>query len=135
MLVPRAAHYLLAALIWGAPGVTITIKGVVAYSCVPLNERWWLLVATAAVVVAFFYIFGWVTRRYIARISTLPERSPIYSTFPLRGWMLLLFMMGLGIAMKYLPNVPMQFVASFYSALGPMLLLSAVRFMLAACRQ
>lgn len=135
MLMPRAIHYLLAALIWGAPGVTITIKGITAYSSVPQSELWWFLVATVAVIVAFFYIFGRVSQRYIDRISTLPEKSPVYSTFPLRGWILLLFMMGLGIIIKYLPNVPVQFIASFYSALGPMLLLSAVRFVISACRR
>ncbi len=135
MFVPRTAHYLLAALIWGAPGVTITIKGITAYSSVPQSELWWLLIATATVVVAFFYIFSRVARRYIDRISTLPEKSPAYSTFPLRGWMLLLFMMGLGITIKYLPYIPVQFIASFYSALGPMLLLSSVRFVISACRR
>ncbi len=38
------------------------------------------------------------------------------------------FMMGLGIALKHIPQIPSAFTASFYSGLGPMLLISAFRF-------
>jgi hypothetical protein len=56
----------------------------------------------------------------------------IWQIFPPKGWILLLFMMGLGIALKYIPGIPMAFTASFYSGLGPMLVVAAVRFMAAA---
>ena len=38
-------------------------------------------------------------------------------------------MMGLGIILKHIPEIPSAFTASFYSGLGPMLLLSSLRFM------
>ena len=50
--------------------------------------------------------------------------------FPARGWALLIFMMGLGIALKHIPGVSSAFTASFYSGLGPMLLVSSTRFLL-----
>ena len=34
----------------------------------------------------------------------------------------------LGITLKYMPGMPMSFTASFYSGLGPMLILAALRF-------
>lgn len=45
------------------------------------------------------------------------------------GIIISLFMMGLGIALKHIPGIPPTFTASFYSGLGPMLILSSVRFM------
>lgn len=54
---------------------------------------------------------------------------PLWHTFPLRGWALIIFMLCLGISLKFIPGLPMEFTASFYSGLGPMLLFAAFRFM------
>ena len=134
MVVPRRYLYLIAALIWGIPGITITTKGVSVYSNIQPSQLWWLLIATASVVIFFFWIFRRVSGRYIERIATLPDRCPPHQTFPPKGWILILFMMGLGIALKFIPNMPIQFTASFYSGLGPMLILSAARFLVAMMR-
>lgn len=131
MLMPRKCLYLIAALIWGIPGITITLKGINAYSNIQPSQLWWLLVATACTVIFFFCIFRRVTRRYIKRIATLPDKCPPLQTFPPKGWILILFMMGLGITLKFIPGTPVQFTASFYTSLGPMLILSSLRFIFA----
>ena len=61
-------------------------------------------------------------------------KMKIWQTFPTRGWILLLFMMGLGVALKHIPGVPSSFTASFYTGLGPMLLLSSGRYLLKSWR-
>ncbi len=50
------------------------------------------------------------------------------------GWVLLVFMMSLGIALKHIPGIPSAFTASFYTGLGPMLLLGSGRFMFKTLR-
>ena len=129
MVVPRRYLYLVAALIWGIPGITISAKGVSAYSNIELYKLWWLLIVTMCVALFFFLIFRRVAGRYIERISTLPDISPLYQAFPLKGWILILFMMGLGISLKFIPSIPIEFTSSFYSGLGPMLIVAAVRFL------
>ena len=129
MSVNRRLLYFVAALIWGAPGVAITIKGVRAYCALSILEEWWLLLISVGVLLFFFFIFRSVVGKYIAHISALPDKAPLWHTFPMRGWAIIIFMMGLGISLKYIPNIPLQFIASFYSALGPMLLWSAARFL------
>ena len=131
MLMPRKCLYLIAALIWGIPGITITLKGINAYSNIQPSQLLWLLVATACTVIFFFCIFRRVTRRYIERIATLPDKCPPHQTFPPKGWILILFMMGLGITLKFIPGAPVQFTASFYTGLGPMLILSSLQFIFA----
>lgn len=133
-MVSRRYLYLIAALIWGIPGITITLKGINAYSNIQPSQLWWLLVATACTVIFFFCIFRRVTKRYIEHIAILPDRCLPFQTFPFKGWVLILFMMGLGITLKFIPSVPLQFIASFYSGLGPMLILSAFRFVLVMVR-
>lgn len=125
----RKHLYLVAGLIWGIPGIIISLKGINAYRIQPPEDIWWLALITAAVLTAFFLMFRRIVDRYCGRIASLSEKVKIWQTFPARGWVLLIFMMGLGIALKHIPGIPPAFTASFYSGLGPMLILSSVRFM------
>lgn len=124
----RKQLYIVAAVIWGIPGIIISVKGVDAYLMQSPDTLWWLLMITAAVMTGFFFMFRRIVDRYCDRIAQLPEKVKVWHTFPTRGWALLVFMMGLGIALKHIPGVPTAFTASFYSGLGPMLLLSSIRF-------
>lgn len=44
------------------------------------------------------------------------------------GWILIVGMACLGVSLKFIPGLPAEFIASFYSGLGPMLILAACRF-------
>ena len=125
----RKHLYFVAAVIWGIPGITITLKGISAYRMQPSENIWWLLLITICVLSGFFLMFRKIVNRYCRRIASLPEKVKIWQTFPTRGWFLLIFMMGLGIALKHIPAIPSAFIASFYSGLGPMLVFSSLRFM------
>ncbi len=120
--------YFVAAAIWGIPGMIITLKGLRAYLTMPAESFWWLLLITAGVLAGFFFMFRRIVDRYSARIAALPARTDFFQAFPLRGWILVVSMMCLGMALKFIPGVPAAFTASFYSGLGPMLLWSALRF-------
>lgn len=134
MSVPRRKHlYLVAALLWGVPGVHITVKGLLSYMRLDSHCVWLLLFLTAIVAVGFFFMFRRIVARYASRIESLPASEiALLNTFPRRGWLLMFFMMGLGALVKLLPGVPVGFVAAFYSGLGPMLLFSSARFALRA---
>ena len=95
-----------------------------------LENRWWLLLVTAAVVSGFYLMFSRIVDRYSARIASLPRKTSIWQTFPLRGWILVICMTCLGIVLKFIPGIPAAFTASFYSGLGPMLVVAAFRFVL-----
>lgn len=125
----RKHLYAVAAAIWGIPAIIIILKGINAYLIQPSENLWWLLLITAAVMTAFFLMFRRIVDRYCNRIAALPDKVKIWQAFPLRGWILIVFMMCLGIVLKHIPAVPTAFTASFYSGLGPMLLLSSARFM------
>lgn len=127
-MIRRDYSYVIAAAIWGIPGINIAVKGIKSYLLMMPDELWWLLPITGIVAVFFFIIFRLVVGRYVKRIASLPDRVAIWQIFPLKGWILLVFMMGLGITLKYIPGVPLYFTASFYSGLGPMLIIAAARF-------
>ena len=120
--------YLIAAAIWGIPGVIITTKGIAAYMTMPADRLWWLILITAGVLAGFVWMFRRIVNRYCNLITALPDKTTIWRTFPLRGWVLIVCMSSLGIALKFIPGIPAEFTASFYSGLGPALVLAGVWF-------
>jgi hypothetical protein len=128
MTMKKSNLYIIAALIWGIPGAIISVKGILAYLQMAPAKLWWLLLITAGVLAGFFLMFTSIVDKYSARIAALPSKTSIWQTFPLRGWILIVFMTCLGIALKFIHGIPAEFTASFYSGLGPMLLVAALRF-------
>lgn len=126
----RKHLFIIASVIWGIPGVIITIKGINAYFEMAHDDLCWLILITLSVLLGFFFMFRKIVNKYSLRIYSLSENVKIWQTFPLRGWILLIFMMSLGFLLKIIPNIPDEFTASFYSGLGPMLILSSVGFVI-----
>ena len=125
----RAKHlFYIAAIIWGMPGFFITVKGLTAYTNQPPLCGWWLMLISLAVMSAFLMIFRRIVAKYSQKIASLTGRITLWDTFPKSGWAIILFMMGLGIALKLTPGIPAAFTASFYSGLGPALIYSAIKF-------
>lgn len=120
--------YLTAGLIWGIPGVMITIKGIRAYTTMPENELWWLALITTVVLTSFIWMFSRIVDKYCKLIAAEPDQTSVWHTFPLRGWILVIGMSCLGIALKFVPFIPVEFTASFYSGLGPALVIASVLF-------
>ena len=120
--------YLTAGLIWGIPGVMITIKGIRAYTTMPENELWWLALITTSVLTSFIWMFSRIVDKYCKLIAAEPDQTSVWHTFPLRGWILVIGMSCLGIALKFVPFIPVEFTASFYSGLGPALVIASILF-------
>ena len=124
----KSILYLIAALIWGIPGILISVKGIRAYMSMAPENLWWLLLVTAVVIAGFYVMFSRIVDKYSTRIASLPQKTNFWQTFPLRGWILVVLMTCLGIVLKHIPGIPASFTASFYSGLGPMLLVASLRF-------
>lgn len=129
MRVGKKYLYLTAALIWGIPGILITFKGIRAYYDVPSPQIGWLMILTGFILLMFHRIFRQLVKRYSNHIIALPEKNALWQTFPIRAWIMIFFMMGLGLTFKLIPFIPIQFTAFFYSGLGPMLIVSSFRFL------
>ena len=124
----RKYLYYIAAAFWGIPGLVITVKGISTYLTMPSQKLWWLMLISAFVLLSFFMMFRKIVDKYSARIASLPATTNFWNTFPLRGWILIVCMSCLGMALKFIPFIPAEFTASFYSGLGPMLIFAACRF-------
>ena len=106
----RRFLYYSAAAFWGIPGMIITVKGIKAYLAMPSHKLWWLLLITAFVVVGFLIMFRKIVDKYSARIAAQPQKTAFGQTFPLRGWILIVCMSCLGIALRFIPGIRKNFI-------------------------
>lgn len=82
-----------------------------------------------AIAVAFSLMFNNFVKRYTRRILDFPERKKsLFAFFDLHGYILILFMMGLGISLKFIPGMPAEFFAGFYPGLGAALAIAGLRY-------
>lgn len=100
--------YYIAALLWGAPGVVIAVKGIQAYLAMPTERLWWLLLITAFVLMCFYLMFRKAVNKYSARIAGLPRKTTPWQTFPPGGWILIVGMACLGVSLKFIPGLPVN---------------------------
>ncbi|MBR1426982.1 MAG: hypothetical protein IJ581_05970 [Paludibacteraceae bacterium] len=137
--VNREHLLLMQMLCWLAPGIVIVKKGILAMLTVAQTAPqrvWWLALTALAVAVSFSLMFNNFIKRYTARILSFPERKKsLFAFFDLRGYILIIFMMGLGISLKYIPGMPAEFFAGFYPGLGTALSIAGLRYLYSWCKQ
>ena len=128
--IPTKHLLLVNGLLWTAIGTRIALIGVDAYRRLASIPCWYFLLS-AAVFAGFWFMFTGVVRKYAARITAMTEaRTSIFKTFSLKGYLIIAFMITLGITLKRLPQVPDSFIAWFYCGLGPGLLSAGIRFLI-----
>ena len=125
-------HLLLAnAIVWGVPGVKVLVTGIQSYLAIwPSEHIVWLALGTILVLLGFIFMFSRIVERYSARIMAFPEKKKTLLAFlPVKGWILVIFMMCLGISLKFIPGIPTEFFASFYPGLGTALIVAGATFL------
>lgn len=76
-------------------------------------------------------MFTGVVRKYSERIMSMSGgKTSIFRTFSVKGYLIIAFMISLGIGLKHIPGIPGSFFAWFYSGLGPGLLSAGIRFLI-----
>lgn len=118
-------------LMWTAIGTKISITGIVNYLQAPAGKLWWMIPLSVLIFAGFYMMFTGIVRKYAERIHSLPgPKEPVYKTFSLKGYLIIAFMITLGITLKYIPGIPQPFFAWFYLGLGPGLLSAGIRFLI-----
>lgn len=124
---------LMQVLCWLGPGIKIIITGIQAMLQVQTDHPqrvWWLCLIAVAVAICFSLMFDNFIKRYTARILNFPERKKsLFAFFDLRGYIMIIFFMCLGIALKFIPGMPVEFFAGFYPGLGSALSIAGVRYL------
>jgi len=135
MMVSRSTHLKIAAGLWGIVGFGLLMAGLNFLfgdrtmttlpgggSEIGMTEGISFVVALMIGFVKGKIVLPKVAKKNIARIETLPEPSPWYMTFSAKSWMLILGMIILGRAIRFL-GAPYFIVGAIYVAVGVALLL------------
>lgn len=118
---------LIAALVWGAAGISILVIGITAYA--PYVSLVNVLLSIATYVVFGFAIFFPLVRRHTMRITSYRDkRQYFWKFFDLKSFIIMIVMMTLGIILRSTPAVPRVFIAVFYAGLGAALLTAGIMF-------
>ena len=128
--IPTKYLLLVNGLLWTAIGTRIALIGIDYYQWLE-QIPWWYFLLSAVVFAGFWFMFTGVVRRYSQRIMAMTEpRTSIFRTFSVKGYIIIAFMITLGITLKRIPQVPDSFIAWFYCGLGPGLLSAGIRFII-----
>lgn len=124
---------LIAGIVWLAAGVNILRIGIKAILSSWGNEAFLLQVLLPVfillVFVSFSFMFYRIVGKHEARIMGYnEEKKSIFLFFDLKGYVMMLFMMGLGLTLRYSDLLPDYFFSFFYTGLGGALSLSGFRF-------
>ena len=124
---------LIAGIVWAIAGFNIVRIGLVAYRG---NITWLRILLSSAVYGAFqLFVFGKMVRKHTTRILQYEEeRQNVFRFFDTRAYIIMAFMMTLGIGLRVSGVVPNVFIAVFYTGLGASLLTAGVLFVVSYVR-
>lgn len=122
-----------AACVWFIAGGILSYKGFILLTNTG-GINWWILLACLTGGIGFFLIlFAKISGKHIKRIKGLAnERACIFSFFNLKGYLMMLAMITLGITLRKTGIIPTTPLAYFYFFMGTPLLISAIKFLFAA---
>ncbi len=126
-MVKKQTLLLIAGIVWALAGLNIMRIGIV--SCFQTSLR--LVSALVLVLVFIFFstMFFCIVKKHTKRILGYSEKSQHFlKFFNIPSYILMLFMMGLGIGLRQFANLPTIFFSVFYTGLGTALFLAGVLF-------
>ena len=140
MNITKETHLKVAFCMWGLVGTGLLIAGSFflfgrslsvlndGLSDPGLNEGIGLVIGLIIGFIKGNFVFKKLARKYIARIQSLPETSPIYMTFSGKSWIMILGMMALGRIIRALGAPPIV-IGTIYIAVGFALVLGSRHYL------
>lgn len=132
MKVKKEVLLIIAGALWAAAGINILRIGIASYiassGSVKVYFLLLMMLLSALILAGFIAMFMRVVRKNTRRILSYPEKKTIFAFLDLKGYLLMAFMMGLGITLRLINLLPVEFFAVFYTGLGTALTLSGALF-------
>lgn len=129
MKVKKNILYLLAGLFWLIAGVNVVRIGL----DVMHDPESRLFVFLTLVLIIFFlffqFIFARIVKENVSRIEQLDDdQVPFWQFMDKKGYIIMTFMITLGVTVRYLNLLPDFFISFFYIGLGGALTLTAFKY-------
>jgi hypothetical protein len=124
---PKIVLIILGAALWGFASYRIMKLGIAMIEHNALHQWLNYLIGVAGFFPFFLLVFRKVSRRYVNRIIHHKyERPCVFGFFDLRGYILMTFMITMGIMVSRWNVIPELYKGTFFISLGLSLLASAV---------
>jgi ABC-type Na+ efflux pump permease subunit len=123
--VPTKSLLLIGGWVWVAAGLNITLIG---FDAVAGKWALWMLGAMLLVFIFFLLMFLHIIGKHFKRIQGYAEpRTNLFKFFDAPAYLIMLFMMTLGISLRLSGRVPAAWIAFFYTGLGTALVLAGFK--------
>ncbi len=119
-----------AGVVWIAAGVNILRIGIAIWLHLPGNGLYRIAEATAVFALFFLLVFRRLYLKHTRRIRRKQTPGCPFSFFDARGWVVMAFMMVLGISIRRFGWLSERIISVFYTGLGAALLLTGILFLL-----
>jgi len=128
--VPKNTLMLIAGVVWCVAGAMVCFVGLPMLLRLEPIDPMLLPLAIAIFAVFYVFVFSRLVRKHTHRIQARrEERLPFWHFFNASSWIVMVVMMGGGMALRLSHTAPDWFIAFFYSGLGVALFLCGLRFM------
>ena len=127
--VPKRILLFIAAMVWTFAGTMLMFKG---YKMLDITSRLlWvkLIIVLAAGIVFYLKVFSKLSMKHTNRILNMKETYPcMFSFFNFRSYLIMLFMIALGITLRTTGWIPFGTLSFLYLMMSVPLFLSSIRF-------
>lgn len=104
--------------IWLAAGINVVNLGIQAWTTLGATTAW-TVVGALLTLAAFATMFVRMVFKNVARIRLIPApQRRVWHCMTLRSFLIMVFMITLGVTLRRSPMVPRAFIAAFYVGLG-----------------
>lgn len=120
--------------LWLAAGFNVVRMGVLALSASEMAV-WTMLVGMIVVFALFGAMFMKISLKNMNRIESMPAaQQKIWNCMPVKSYLIMVFMIALGVCLRRNPAIPRGFIAFFYIGLGSALALAGALYLIRVFR-
>lgn len=120
---------MLAGIVWLVAGLNVCKIGITTWMSLP-NTTIIMTVGSLLTLAAFSAMFVKMVFKNFRRIQQIDvERRKVWHMMSVKSYIIMAFMITLGITLRHSPYVPAQFIASFYVGLGSALSLAGLTYL------
>ncbi|MCQ2139860.1 MAG: hypothetical protein MJZ09_05755 [Bacteroidales bacterium] len=116
-----------AGVIWLAAGVNVVRMGVLTWADLGWSCSAGMIIGLVLTFMAFGAMFFKLSQKNVKRIHAMPaEQRKFYNFMTLKSYLIMIFMISLGVYLRHNPAVPRSFISFFYVGLGSALSLAGI---------
>jgi hypothetical protein len=133
--VPRQVLVILGAALWGFAAFRILKLSYIKIEVYSKDPWINYVIGVFGFIPFYFFVFRKVSKRYILRIINLKSERPcVFAFFDIRGYIMMTFMISMGILVSHWALIPELYKGTFFVSLGLSLLASAIYYLYAGFR-